>query len=87
MTKVIVFDMAFAKGIIAEGETDGKLVDKYYIKVAGELYNSSCVLTDTSEARCAVELAVKVKIAQDNAASYANLMNARLISRYILVKQ
>lgn len=86
MKKVIVFDMAFNKGIIAEGESDCKLVDKYYIKVAGELYNQHCVLVDTSEARCAVELCVKAMTAANSAMSYTNLMSGRLISPFIATK-
>jgi len=87
MQKVIVFDMAFAKGIIAEGETDGKLIDKHYIKVNGELYNYACVLKDTSEARCAVDLAVKAQQAASDAVTYTNMLNARFLGHYSLNKQ
>ena len=82
MSKVIVIDMAFNKGVIAEGETDGKLIDNNYVKVNGELYHEFMVLTDTSEARCAVDLLVKVNKAANDAVSYVNLLSSRILYQY-----
>ena len=83
--QVIVFDMTFAKGVITEGETDGKLVDKHYLRVNGELYHSMCVLKNTSEARCAVELVVKANQAAESAKSYASMLGGRLLGQYKVV--
>ena len=85
--KVIVFDMALAKGVIDKGETDGKLVDKYYLKVNGELYHSACVLQDTSEAQCALELVVKASRAAEEAKSFASMLGARLLRHYSIAKK
>lgn len=57
--KVIVFDMACRKGIVAEGEYLGKKVDGDYTQVhtannGAQLYHYGCVLVDTLEARTLV---------------------------------
>ena len=83
--QVIVFDTAFAKGVINEGETDGKIIDKHYLRVNGELYYSMCVLKNTSEARCAVELVVKANQAAESAKLYASLLGRRLLGQYKVV--
>ncbi len=49
--KVIIIDWAFEKGIVAEGEWDGKLHDKEYAKINGELYNTHTMYIDKPEVR------------------------------------
>lgn len=87
MTQVIVYDMALAGEIVAKGETDGKIVDNYYMKINGELYHSACVMIDTSEARCALELVGKATKAANDAKAYANMLSGRLLSQYCLKEQ
>lgn len=85
--KVIVFDLRCKKGIITKGETDGKLVNKYYLKVNEGLYHSACVLQDTSEAQCALELVVNACRAAEEASSHASMLGARLLRHYSVNKE
>lgn len=87
MQKVIIVDMALSKGIVAEGETDGQIVDKYYLRVNGELYHSIMVLADTSEARCAVDLVVKANTAAESAKTYAVILSSRILGQYNINKR
>jgi hypothetical protein len=84
--KVIVFDMGLSSGIVAEGETDGKIVEQRYLRVNGELYNAVCVIQDTSEARCALDIVVKTNKAAENAKTFAHMLGARLITQFNVVK-
>lgn len=83
MTKnVIVFDMGLSKGVIKKGQTDGVLREKHYLKVGDELFHAACVIEDTSEAQCALELVVKAKIAMDTAANLSLQSGLRLLRKF-----
>lgn len=76
--------MAMNKGVIVEGETDGKLHDQYYMKVNGELYHYTCILIDTSEARCALDLIVKANKATQEAVTLTSMTGIRYLGQYML---
>lgn len=82
MIKVIVFDMGMSKGIITRGVTDGKIVDQHYVRVNGELYHAACIIKDTSEAQCALELVVKANQAAKDASSMASHLGISLLRHF-----